>query len=209
MPDTPNMFDRELVRRHRDRAAREFAAHDFLIREVGERLTDRLMDMARSFPLALDLGARTGGFGPVPGGPGGIEQVISSDLSYQMLRQASSPAVTADLEFLPFTEGAFDLIFSNLHLHWTNDLPGSLLEICRALKPDGLFLAAIFGGETLRELLNKCSCMRRSSMRNAIRPKTDVSARPFKLSICTAGHRTRVSRKLCAPVPRRRGSRKH
>ena len=53
---------------------------------------------------------------------------------------------------LPFTEGAFDLIFSNLDLHWTNDFPGSLLQIRRALKPNGLFLAAIFGGETLREL---------------------------------------------------------
>ena len=152
MSDTPNIFNRELVRRHRDRVALEFTAHDFLIREVGERLSDRLLDMARSFPLALDLGARTGGFGPVPGGPGGIQQVISSDLSYQMLRQASSPAVVADAEFLPFAKGAFDLIFSNLDLHWTNDLPGSLLQIRRALKPDGLFLAAIFGGETLREL---------------------------------------------------------
>ena len=145
MPDTPNIFNRELVRRHRDRAALEFAAHDFLIREVGERLSDRLLDMARSFPLALDLGARTGGFGPVPGGPGDIQQVISSDLSYQMLRQANSPAVLADAEFLPFAKGAFDLIFSNLDLHWTNDLPGSLLQIRRALKPDGLFLAAVFG----------------------------------------------------------------
>ena len=60
MLDTPNIFDRELVRLHRDRAALEFAAHDFLIREVGERLSDRLLDIARNFPLALDLGAKSG-----------------------------------------------------------------------------------------------------------------------------------------------------
>ena len=152
MPDAPNIFDRDLVRRHRDRAAQDFSAHDFLIREVGERLSDRHLDMARSFPLALDLGARTGNFGPAPGGLGGVEYVVASDLSFQMLRGANQPAVSADAEFLPFAEGAFDLVFSNLDLHWTNDLPGSLLQVRRALKPDGLFLAAIFGGETLREL---------------------------------------------------------
>ena len=69
-----------------------------------------------------------------------------------MLRQAAPLAVAADVAFLPFAEGAFDFIFSNLDVHWTNDLPGSLLQIRRALKPDGLFLAAIFGDETLREL---------------------------------------------------------
>jgi SAM-dependent methyltransferase len=60
--------------------------------------------------------------------------------------------VVADEEFLPFAEGTFDLVLSLLSLHWVNDLPGALLQAHRALKPDGLFLAAMLGGETLYEL---------------------------------------------------------
>ncbi|MGB0552341.1 MAG: methyltransferase domain-containing protein [Alphaproteobacteria bacterium] len=152
MQETPDIFDRDLLRRRRDRAAAHFATHDFLIREVGERLSDRLLDIARQFPLALDLGARSGGFGPVAGGPGGVEHVISCDLSERMIGDVDGPSVVGDAEFLPFADQKFDLVFSNLDLHWVNDLPGSLVQIARALKSDGLFLGAIFGGDTLHEL---------------------------------------------------------
>ena len=60
MTDSMNVFDRRLVRRHRDRAAATLDAHDFLFREVAERLADRLDDVTRKFPLALDLGCRGG-----------------------------------------------------------------------------------------------------------------------------------------------------
>lgn len=53
---------------------------------------------------------------------------------------------------LPFEENTFDLVISNLALHWINDLPGVLTQIRRVLKPDGLFLASMFGEETLWEL---------------------------------------------------------
>lgn len=152
MQDGVDIFDRGIVRSHRDRAAEGFAAHDFLLREVGERLSDRLLDIARTFPTALDLGARTGGYGPITNGAGGIEQVISLDLSEQMLRRVNGAATVADAELLPFQDQSFDLVYSNLELHWTNDLPGSLIQIARALKPDGLFLATIFGANTLHEL---------------------------------------------------------
>jgi SAM-dependent methyltransferase len=69
-----------------------------------------------------------------------------------MARQAPAPALALDEEMLPFGENAFDLVTSVLSLHWVNDLPGALLQIRRALRPDGLFLAAMLGGETLREL---------------------------------------------------------
>jgi len=152
MQDSPDIFDRMLVAAHRDRAAPAFHEHDFLIREIGERLSDRLLDIARRFPLALDLGARTGGYGPVPQGAGGIETVVSCDLSPSMARRCDGPAVVCDAEFLPFADGVFDLVYSNLDLHWVNDLPGSLVQIARSLKPDGLFLAALLGGSTLHEL---------------------------------------------------------
>jgi SAM-dependent methyltransferase len=146
------VFDRTAVRRHRDRAAPGLDRHDFLFREVGERLADRLDDVRRRFPLALDLGCHSGQFGRLLRGRGGIEALIHGDLSLPMVAAAASPGVVVDEERLPFRPGAFDLVVSVLSLHWVNDLPGALVQIRLALKPDGLFLAAILGGGTLREL---------------------------------------------------------
>jgi SAM-dependent methyltransferase len=146
------VFDRALVRRRRDRAATGLAAHDFLYREVADRLADRLDDVNRRFPLALDLGCHTGALAAALAGRGGIETMVHCDLSAEMAAQAPAPAVAGDEEALPFANGAFDLVLSSLSLHWVNDLPGALSQIRRALKPDGLFLAAMPGGQTLKEL---------------------------------------------------------
>ena len=151
-PDAMTVFDRRLVRMRRDRAAAGLANGDFLLREVGERLVDRLDDVKRRFPLALDLGCHTGAVGRSLGGRGGIETLVHADLSPAMARLAPEPRLAADEEALPFTDGAFDLVISNLSLHWVNDLPGALTQIRRALKPDGLLLAAMLGGDTLVEL---------------------------------------------------------
>ena len=152
MSDPMQVFDRALVARHRNRAALRLGEHDFLLAEVAERLADRLLDIKRDFPLALDLGCRTGGHGPTPGGPGGIEWVARTEFSAAMAARAPRPIVVADEEFLPFAGGKFDLVYSNLALHWVNDLPGALVQIAAALKPNGLFLAAMLGGATLSEL---------------------------------------------------------
>ena len=146
------VFDRRVVRRHRDRAARGLSAHDFLFCEVAERLAERLDDVTRRFPLALDLGCHTGELGRRLAGRGGIEQLVQGDLSPEMAARAGLLALAADEESLPFAEASFDLVMSNLALHWVNDLPGALIQIRRALKPDGLFLAAMIGGASLVEL---------------------------------------------------------
>ncbi len=149
------LFDRRAVRRQRNRAAAGLAGHDFLLREVADRLAERLEDVARRFPLALDLGCHDGTLGRALAGRGGIETLIQADLAPALARAAKAagrPALAADEEALPFAEGRFDAVFSLLSLHWTNDLPGALLQARRVLKPDGLFLAALFGGETLKEL---------------------------------------------------------
>ena len=151
-PDAMNVFDRGIIRLRRDRAAARLDQHDFLLREVGERLADRLDDIRRTFPLALDLGCHSGQLARLIGDHGGIETLIGCDLSLAMAAIASPPAVVADEEFLPFGNGAFDAILSLLSLHWVNDLPGALRQIRMALKPDGLFLAAMLGGDTLKEL---------------------------------------------------------
>lgn len=141
------VFDRRAVRLHRDRAARNFAQHDFLFREAGERLAERLDGINRRFPRAADIGCRNGFMRDALRGRAGIETVVGTDMSARY-----RPDVVADEEFIPFADGSLDLVVSCLALHWVNDLPGALIQIRRALKPDGLFLGAMLGGETLAEL---------------------------------------------------------
>ncbi|WP_448190245.1 methyltransferase domain-containing protein [Azospirillum sp. sgz301742] len=150
--DTMTVFDRALVRRHRDRAAPAFAEFGFLFEEIAERLSDRLLDIKRDFPVALDLGAHDGAVRRALHGLKGIETLVASDLSPAFAARAGSPAVAADEEFLPFAPASVDLVVSNLSLHWVNDLPGALLQIRKTLKPDGFLCASMLGGETLVEL---------------------------------------------------------
>jgi SAM-dependent methyltransferase len=149
MAQSPDIavFDRAAVRRHRDRAARNFAAHDFLFREVAARLAERLDGIKRTFPLAADIGCRNGFARSAFLGRAGIGTLIGLDPS-----AAFRPDVVAEEEFLPLADRSLDLAISCLALHWVNDLPGALIQIRRALKPDGLFLAAMLGGDTLAEL---------------------------------------------------------
>ncbi len=145
-------FDRQLVARHRTRAARTFPEADFLVRRAGEEIGGRLQSTNRSFKTALDLGCHTGLLAREVLNPAGVETVISADMSPTMVAEAPSPCLVSDEEFLPVRSGSLDLVTSALSLHWVNDLPGALLQVRQALKPDGLLLIAIFGGETLHEL---------------------------------------------------------
>ncbi len=151
MENSFTVFDRRAVRLHRERAA-HLGDGDFLLREVAEHLLDRLDDVRRRFPLALDLGCHTGQLARLLNGRGGIETLVQCDLAAAMVRGATGLRLAADEEALPFRDGAFDLVLSCLSLHWVNDLPGALIQARRALKPDGLFLAALFGTDTAREL---------------------------------------------------------
>jgi NADH dehydrogenase [ubiquinone] 1 alpha subcomplex assembly factor 5 len=149
----PKIFDRALLRRRRDRVARiADPKRDFLFAESGERMLDRLDDVRRRFPLALDLGSRDGVLGRLLQGRGGIETLIQGDLSLGLVRQAGGRVLQLDEEALPFAPESFDLVLANLSLHWTNDLPGALTQIRHVLKPDGLFLGVLFGAGTLAEL---------------------------------------------------------
>jgi NADH dehydrogenase [ubiquinone] 1 alpha subcomplex assembly factor 5 len=145
-------FDRNLLRHRRNRAANGLEGFDFLIAEVADRLADRLADVRRAFPLAVDLGCHTGQVGRLLAGRGGIEDLIQVDLAENMARRAGGLAIVADEEAIPFAEGSLDVVLSNLSMHWVNDLPGALIQIRRALKPDGMFLAAMLGTGTLAEL---------------------------------------------------------
>jgi NADH dehydrogenase [ubiquinone] 1 alpha subcomplex assembly factor 5 len=149
----PKIFDRALLRRRRERIAQALdPKRDFLFAESGDRMLDRLDDVRRRFPLALDLGSRDGLLGRLLQGRGGVETLIKGDLALGLLRRAEGPVLQLDEEALPFAPESFDLVLANLSLHWTNDLPGTLAQVRHVLKPDGLFLGALFGAGTLGEL---------------------------------------------------------
>jgi len=136
----PGLFDRSAVRRHRERAAALVDRVAPVLGEAAGRLIERLDDTTRRFHRALDLGGR-GVVAPLLAARG--ISVVSADLSPRMAARSRGLAVAADEEFLPFREGAFDLVIANLSLHWANDLPGALIQLRRALEPEGLFLASV------------------------------------------------------------------
>jgi NADH dehydrogenase [ubiquinone] 1 alpha subcomplex assembly factor 5 len=146
------LFDRRVLRLRRARVAPALSGVEFLIREVAVRLVERLGDVRRGFPLALELGCHTGQLAAALRGNAQIGQLLQADLSYAMVRQAAGARLVADEEALPFGPGCLDLVVSCFSLHWVNDLPGTLAQVRRVLKPDGLFLAIMPGGTTLFEL---------------------------------------------------------
>jgi SAM-dependent methyltransferase len=153
--DDMMVFDRALVRRRRDRAAPGLAEHGFLFDHVAAMLADRLLDISRRFPRALDLGCHDGATARALADTDRIDTLVQADLSPALARSAAAngrPTVACDEELLPFGENSFDLVLSTLSLHWVNDLPGALVQIRQSLRPDGLFLAAMLGAGTLAEL---------------------------------------------------------
>lgn len=155
MSAPPRLFDRDLHRRRLDRVAALFAAANFLKARAAADLVERLDAIVREFPLCVDLGARDGSFARALASSPARDRVgllVETDLSAAMLGRLAGPRVQLDEERLPFADASLDLVVSSLALHWVNDLPGALIQIRRALKPDGLFLGAVFGGDTLGEL---------------------------------------------------------
>ena len=149
--DPSALFDRRAWRLHRDRAARRGCV-DFLHREVAERLLDRLDDGGGQFRNVLDLGAHNGVLSRALERRPEIATVVATDPSFGFLGGNGGMRVVADPELTPFGEGSFDLILSTLVLHWVGDLPGTLAQLRRILKPGGLLLAAMLGGASLIEL---------------------------------------------------------
>jgi len=138
----PRIFDRHTYRARRARASKS-GGDIFLAAEAAGHIAERLGAINRRFACGLDLHSRASVFPTLePFAADWVRTGFASD----------RPSVIADEEALPFGDGSFDLVTSVLSLHAVNDLPGTLVQIRRLLKPDGLFIAALFGGETLREL---------------------------------------------------------
>ncbi|MCB1483277.1 MAG: methyltransferase domain-containing protein [Hyphomicrobiaceae bacterium] len=149
---TPSvLFDRRLLARRRARAARAPELPDFLLTRVAEDFAERLAIVRREFPVAVNLGAHHGVIGRALAPLANVGDVIDVELAPELIPPGAR-AVAADEEALPFAEGSVDLVVSGLSLQLVNDLPGALIQICRALKADGLFLGALLGGDSLKEL---------------------------------------------------------
>jgi len=147
----PRVFDRPLLRARRRRAA-ALGASTFLVDRVADDLADRLGAVRRSFALAVDLGTPTAAVQHALARSPAVGSVIAVDALEDSLRGRTGPKVVADEEALPFRDASLDLVVSALALQFVNDLPGTLAQVRRALKPDGLFVAALIGGDTLNEL---------------------------------------------------------
>lgn len=181
-PGSPaiEVFDSRAKYLHKERAASNIEQSrnvDYLRDEVAARLCDRLLDINRHFPKALDFGANACNIArvltrpnPDPDAKGAEAEPIAkrvgsihcTDTSPALLyRDQANPfnkeiGITREVlknpEYLPYEPESFDLAMSSLSLHWINDLPSVLAQINTALKPDAPFIAAMSGGDTLFEL---------------------------------------------------------
>jgi SAM-dependent methyltransferase len=150
MPTNPIVFDRQLLRA-RQRRAQRLGVSDFLIERVAEDMVDRLSVVMRQFDRVVDLGTPGDAVRRALAAAGKVSTIVAAG-HFAEPTPAGTLAVVADEELLPFRNGALDLVVSALALQFVNDLPGTLVQIRRALRPDGLLLAALLGGETLIEL---------------------------------------------------------
>lgn len=145
-------FDRDLLDHRRRRAVRRgTGGADFLHRRVAEDLAERLSLVQRRFAIGVDLGGFEGQLADAVRAGAQVDRLIRIERDAVFLG-AGFEAVVGDEEALPLADDSVDLVVSSLSLHLTNDTPGAFVQIRRALKPDGLFLAAVLGGESLSEL---------------------------------------------------------
>jgi SAM-dependent methyltransferase len=149
-PQVQIVFDRALLAQRRRRAS-ALGPATFLIDRVAEDMAERLSAVRRSFDVAVDLGTPTDAVRRAILAAGAVCRIVAATPSATTGDERTA-IVVADEERLPFRDASLDLVVSALALQFINDLPGALVQIRRALKPDGLFLAALIGGDTLTEL---------------------------------------------------------
>ncbi len=153
MTGPTRIFDRRLLDARRRRALREARpGADFLLRHVADDLIERLAVVKRRFPLALEIGSPLPHLADRLVATGQVDRVVRLDRLPGALAGSPHAAIAGDEEMLPLAPASLDLVVSVLALELVNDLPGVLLQVRRALKPDGLFLAALLAGDTLIEL---------------------------------------------------------
>ena len=152
MAAVSELFDAKLMTARRDRAAASASHHDFLLERVAQDFAERLAIIKRRFPAAINLGAYHGVVSRALRPSPQIGIMIDVEPSPALLALCDGPRVQGAADAVPFADASLDLVVSALALQLVDDLPGALAQIRRALKPDGLLLCALLGGETLKEL---------------------------------------------------------
>jgi SAM-dependent methyltransferase len=163
------IFDRALIRRRRRRAA-ALGPATFLLDRVADDVADRLAAVLRRFDLAVDLGTPGEAVRLGLARLGSVGMIVTAAAVPDYSATRAQTFVVADEEALPFRDATLDLVVSALALQFVNDLPGVFVQIRRALKPDGLFLAALVGGETLTEL-RQCFAEAESDVEGGASPR--------------------------------------
>ncbi|CAO3642344.1 unnamed protein product [Cunninghamella blakesleeana] len=181
------VFDRQAKRKQKDCAAsnkEQSRVVDYLKDEVAARVSDCLLDIKREFGTVVDLGS----------GCGHIIKSVDSDMMQKLIMCDTSEKAlyrdadqsydveierkVVDEEYLPFEENSLEAVVSSLSLNWVNDLPGALIQIRKSLKPDGVFIGAMFGGDTLFELRTSfqlAEVEREGGISPRVSPMTDSS----------------------------------
>jgi SAM-dependent methyltransferase len=161
----PRIFDSALQRRRLDRALADRPA-DFLLARAADDLADRLALVKRDFAVAVDIGTP----GPHAAAVLQATSVLRLSPTRASLGQGPFAGAVGDPEHPPLAEHSVDLTVSLLALHQVDDLPGALIQIRRALRPDGLLIAALPGGDTLSEL-RECLLIAESEMTGGASPR--------------------------------------
>ncbi|CAG2116211.1 unnamed protein product, partial [Medioppia subpectinata] len=155
-----NIFDSKTKRLQREISMdlKDNQKYDYLKDEIAYRVVDRVYDIKRHFPLVVDFGSYKGLIGKQLSNEI-IDSLICCDSSHKCLERMEPieginviNVVIDEEEGLPFRDNTIDLVISSLSLHWINNLPKAFAQILRCLKKDGVFIGAMFGGQTLFEL---------------------------------------------------------
>jgi len=179
-PGPPEIFDRALISRRLDRAvasARPGDGRDFLLARAAEELSDRLSLVKRSFAVAADIGSPGPHAAAALVAGGRVDRVVRLGPTLPSTGTGDFLAAVADVERLPLAEERLDLAVSLLAMQSVNDLPGVLVQIRRALKGDGLLMAALIGGESLTELRHSLTAAESEVLRGVsprVAPFVDV-----------------------------------
>jgi SAM-dependent methyltransferase len=170
MSEPAKLFDRTLQRHWLRRHSATIAAGDVLRQHVTQDLASRLTGVARQFERGLLVGAGAGAAAPALMATGKVAELVVGEPVLELVRQQTSATVVLDGEALPFADGSFDLAVSLLDLQGMNDLPGALVQLRRLLKPDGLLLASLIGGESLGALA-RAFAIAETGMRGGASPR--------------------------------------
>jgi NADH dehydrogenase [ubiquinone] 1 alpha subcomplex assembly factor 5 len=147
------IFDRNRLKLHRDRAAFCLHKHDFLLRHSASILLEHINSIDYSKDSILELGARTGALTELLMDSYPASKILATDISEVMLGlNPSGNKMQLDEEELIFDPQSFDVIASNLNIHWINDMPKFFGSVASALKHNGIFVASLFGGSSLTNL---------------------------------------------------------